>query len=417
LSEIKIMPTNPELICALCQNTFSLDQPIYRCPTDDYPLDVTYDYLGLSDQLSKNTFSERGWTIWRYKELLPLKSESVPVTLDEGGTPLLKSKSLARVLGLHNLFLKDETRNPTWSFKDRGSSVGVSKAIELGYQAVGCVSSGNMASSLATYAARGGIKSIVFLRKSVPVEKIIHPLVCGSRAIEVGLPYSEIYQESLKISARCGIYSVHSDAPVRVEGQKTSSLEIWEQLEHVVPDRIIIPTSSGGNMSAHWKAWHDLFELRLIDRKPSMVAIQNAAATPIYDAMKIGEEKIEQTTGEKETIATSILNSNPPSGNRVLRLLKESKGLAEEVDDTDMLSAQKVLAENEGIFAEPGACASIAGLRKLVESGEIDADELVVAVITGSGLKDSHSALRNVPSLVSISSLKELDKAVEKLLG
>jgi len=381
------------LTCDECGKGFPIDDLIYRCPRDDYPLEVAYDYDELATTLDRETFKKRAWNMWRYRELLPIEDESSIITLGEGGTVLLKSKRLAASLGLRNLYLKDETRNPTWSFKDRGSSVGVTKGMEIGSNGVGCVSTGNMAASLATYAALAGLRTLVLIRTAVPSEKIVHMLICGAGVVAVDRPYPELYQIGLELAEQFRIYWVHSDAPMRVEGQKTSSIEICEQLGWVVPDKIIAPTSSGGNMSALWKGWTDLFRTKLIDEKPAMVAIQNAAVAPIYSAYKLGKSVVDPVI-EKPTIAKSIDNPNPPSGLRALRALQQSKGLAEVVNDDEMINAQRLLARTEGIFAEPGAAAAIAGLVKLVDQGLIERDELVVAEITGAGLKDVKSASR-----------------------
>jgi threonine synthase len=352
--------------------------------------------------------------MWRYKELLPIEDTSKIVTLNEGETALWKSTGLAKVLGLRNLYLKDETKNPTWSFKDRGTSVGVSKAREIGYQIVGCVSSGNMAASISTYAAHAGLRALVLLRTGVPIEKIVHMLICGAEVIAVDMPYPRIYRLGLELSKECGICWVHADAPMRIEGQKTSSFEICEQLGWEVPGKVVVPTSSGGNMSAHWKGWRDMYATKLIEEKPSMVAVQIAAAHPIYDAFRQGKD-IVQPVVEGDTIATSICNPDPPSGLRVLRLLRESKGLVEVVDDDEILQAQKLLGRTEGIFAEPGGSSSIAGLKKLVDHGSIDRDETVVAVITGAGIKDTKSAIKVAGKPYTVSFESELRDLIATL--
>lgn len=404
-----------ELMCHECGRTLSLDRPVYRCARDDYPLEITYDYNELASTINRKSFERRRWDIWRYREFLPLEHESNIITLGEGGTLFWKSKRLADSLGLRNLYLKDETRNPTWSFKDRGSSVGISKAVEVGFSGVGCVSSGNMAASIATYAALAGLNALVLIRTGLPAAKIVHMLICGAEVVAVDRPYPEICQMGLEIAEQYGIYWVHADAPMRVEGQKTSSMEICEQLGWKVPDKVVVPTSSGGNMSAHWKGWKDLYETKLIDEKPAMVAIQNAAVAPIYNAFRQGRNTVEPVA-EGETIAKSIDNPDPPSGLRVLRLLHESRGTVETVDDREMLQAQSLLAKTEGIFAEPGGASSIAGLKKLVEHGWLERDETVVAVITGAGIKDVKSASSIVRPPYEVSSNDALKRLVPTLM-
>ena len=404
------------LECVECNKHYDVNQAIYRCLDHNYPLLVKYDYEKITSSINKYTFENRPWNLWRYKEILPIKNKSNIVSLGEGGTVLIRSKHLAKKLGLKELYLKDETRNPTWSFKDRGSSVGVSVAKELGLKAVGCVSSGNMAASMATYSAQAGLKGIIIIRSGVPKEKIIHVLVCGSEVIGINKPYPEVNKMGLDISEKYGVYWVHNDAPMRIEGQKTSSLEIWEQLGHQIPDKILVPTSSGGNMSGHWKGWEDLYNLKLIDKLPSMVAVQNAAAQPIYNSFIECKTDITPVI-EKPTIAVSICNPDPPSGKRILKLLKNSDGLAERVDDNDMLNAQKVLGETEGIFSEPGGASSIAALIKLVEKGDIDKDESIVCIISGAGIKDVKSASKMAGSPKNISTQSELENVVESILN
>jgi len=382
-----------EMECSRCGRTYSIDEIVYRCATCNYPLLVRYDYDEIATRISKKLIKNREWNIWRYKELLPIKDLSNVVSMNEGGTALQKSVRLAERFGIKNLYLKDETRNPTWSFKDRGSSVGVSKALEIGANAVGCVSTGNMAASMAAYAARAGLKCVILIKSGTPLEKIVQILICGAKVISVEKSYPEINEAGLEISKEYGIYWVHADAPMRIEGQKTTSYEICEQLGWSVPDKVIIPTSSGGNISAHWKGWKELNSIEFVENLPSMVAIQAEGNCPIVKAFKAKQEFVEPFK-EARTIAHSISNPDPPSGQHVLKILKESEGVAEAVSDGELLDAQKTLAETEGIFAEPAGVASIAGLKKLLKEGAIDVDETVVCVITGAGLKDVKSAMK-----------------------
>ena len=382
-----------EMECAKCGRTYPVDEMVYRCVKCDYPLEVRYDYEDVGTKLSKRLIRKRPWTIWRYSELLPIRDLSKIVSMGEGGTSLHKSIRLAERLSVKNLYLKDETRNPTWSFKDRGSSVGISKALEIGASAVGCVSTGNMAASMAAYAAKAGIKCVILISSGTPLEKVTQMLICGAEVISMERPYPEIYRVGLETSREYGIYWVHADAPMRIEGQKTSSYEICEQLGWKVPDRVIIPTSSGGNISAHWKGWKELYSIGFVEKLPSMVAIQAKGSCPIVKAFKAKKEFVEPFK-EARTIAHSISNPDPPSGQRVLKILKESEGVAEAVSDMELLDAQKILAETEGIFAEPAGAASVAGLKRLIEEGVVDRDEKIACVITGTGLKDVKSAMK-----------------------
>jgi len=404
-----------EMECPRCGKTYPINDMVYRCVECDYPLEVRYDYNEIATKITKKLIGKREWTIWRYKEILPIKNFSKIISLNEGGTALQKGARLAERFGIKNLYLKDETRNPTWSFKDRGSSVGISKALEIGVGAVGCVSTGNMAASMAAYAAKAGIKCVILIPSGTPLEKVVQMLICGAEVISIDKPYPEIYEMGLRLSKEHGIYWIHADAPMRIEGQKTSSYEICEQLGWNVPDKVIIPTSSGGNISAHWKGWKELSLIGFIEQFPSMVSIQAEGCCPIVKAFKDRKDFIEPLK-KARTIAQSISNPDPPSGQRVLSLLKESNGVAEAVSDRELLDAQKVLAETEGIFAEPAGAASIAGLKKLLEKGLINKYEKVVCVITGAGLKDMKSPMKvciKPPKLKSWDDCRQLLKSLK----
>jgi len=403
-----------EMECAKCGRTYPIDEMVYRCVRCDYPLEVRYDYDEVAAKLSKKLIRKREWTIWRYNELLPIRDLSKVVSMSEGGTPLHKSVRLAERLGIKNLYLKDETRNPTWSFKDRGSSVGISKALEIGARAVGCVSTGNMAASIAAYAAKAGVKCMILIPSGTPLEKMAQMLICGAEVISMERPYPEIYKVGLEISREYGIYWVHADAPMRIEGQKTSSYEICEQLGWKAPDKVIIPTSSGGNISAHWKGWKELYSMGFIEKLPSMVSIQAEGCCPIVKAFKDGKELVEPFKRAR-TIAQSISNPDPPSGQRVLRLLKESNGIAEAVSDRELLDAQIILAETEGVFAEPAGAASVAGLKKLLKEGVINKDEEIVCIITGAGLKDVKSTMTVCGEPIKLKSWDECQQFIKNL--
>jgi threonine synthase len=403
-----------EMRCSECGKTHSANEMIYRCEKCDYPLEIKYDYDFIASTMGKRlTDIERG-TIWQYKELLPVADTSKIITMDEGGTPLHKATRLAQRLSVKNLYLKDETRNPTGSFKDRGSSVGVSKALEISARAVGCVSTGNMAASVAAYAAKAGIKSVVLIPPDTPSQKIGPIAIYGAEVMSIEKPYSEIYKIGLEMSQKFGIYWLHSDAPVRIEGQKTCAYEMWQQLGRISPDRVIIPTSSGGNTSALWKGWQELYKIGVVKKLPSMVVIQAEGCCPIAKAFKEGKEDVDPF-GKTKTIAHSISNPDPPSGRRVLRLLKESNGIAEAVPDKELLEAQRLLAETEGIFAELAGAASVAGLKKLLEKGILGGDENIVCVVTGTGLKDARSAAIAYHKITRLKSWVEYQKLLETI--
>jgi len=400
------------LLCPICQGERDIDGFVYRCERCDEPLEVQYDLENLKERRSPRTFEGRPWNMWRYSEILPVDADG-RISLEEGGTPLHLGRRLGEKLGLERLYFKDETRNPTGSFKDRGSSVGVSKAVQLRANAVGCVSTGNMAASVAAYAAKAGLRSLVLIPTGTPVEKMVQTMICGSALIAVRGEYPETYRMGLEASAKHRIYMVHSDAPFRVEGQKTVAYEISEQLGWNSPDRVLVPTSSGGNISALWKGFKEMHQLGLVSHVPSMVCVQAEGCSPIAASFGSGKDAV-HPFAKSDTIAQSISNPDPPSGRRVLRLLKDSKGHAMSVTDQEILEAQRLVAETEGLFVEPASASTIAALVKLAESGVIGRSDRVVCVLTGSGLKDVKSATRLLKKPIEIGSARELENVLSQ---
>jgi threonine synthase len=396
------------MLCPSCRSAVSPDDFAYRCNRCDEALEILYDLEGLREEVSTESFESRPWDMWRYSELLPV-ARLGRISLQEGGTPLHEGKRLGGRLGLGKLYLKDETRNPTGSFKDRGSSVGISKAVDLNARAVGCVSTGNMAASMAAYAAKAGLKNYVLVPTGAPVEKMVQTMVHGAVLIAVSGEYPKTYRMGLEASARHRIYMVHSDAPFRVEGQKTIAYEICEQLDWTVPDYVVVPTSSGGNISAIWKGFKEMYKLGIIGCLPSMVSVQAEGCSPIVEAFKRGSETI-QPISNPGTLAQSISNPDPPSGRRVLRLLRDSKGLALSVSDQEILEAQRLLAETEGLFVEPASASAIAAVVEMSRNGTIDRSDRVVCILTGSGLKDVKSAMRLLSKPLEVNSQEELDR-------
>jgi threonine synthase len=395
------------LICNQCGKQRNIETFSYRCNSCNYPLEVNYDIQKIRDDFSIKKLKDRQFNIWRYNELLPLKNTNSIISLHEGGTPLLQTKNLAQELGLDELFLKDETRNPTWSFKDRGSSIGVSFAVELGAKAVGCVSSGNMAASMATYAARAGMKCYIVAPLKTPMGKIAQMLVSGANLALVEAPYHLISDTFIKNSYSTKIFSVHNDSPMRIEGQKTVSFEISDQMNWEVPDWIIIPTSSAGNFSAVWKGFTELKTLDIVESIPKMALVQASGNAPIVNSFHKKINYVEPNPNPK-TIASGITNPNPPSGKRALKILKKSKGYAESASDKEILEAQGKLAKSEGLYVEPAAAVPLACLKKMLLKGIIESDEKVVLTLTGSGLKDIDATLTYVGRPKKLSSLNDM---------
>jgi threonine synthase len=397
----------PRLICTQCGEERLISEYAYKCSRCDYPLEVRYDQDEIYEAFDIDDLSGRAFDMWKYRELLPVRGSDSIVSIQEGGTPLVKAGRLGLELGLEELYIKDETRNPTWSFKDRGSSVGLSMAVEVGAGAVGCVSSGNMAASMAAYAARAGVRCVIVVPRKTPMGKIVQMLVCGASLSSVEAPYHLITRRFIENSVSVGVYSVHNDAPMRVEGQKTVSFEIAEQLGWEAPDWVIIPTSSAGNFSAAWKGFSELEALELTVSRPRMGLAQAAGNAPIVMSFRKGLDHVEPNPNPK-TVASAISNPDPPSGKRALSILKESRGYGQMVSDEEILEAQRLLASAEGLFVEPAAAVPLACLRRLLADDVVACDERVVLVVTGSGLKDIDAAMTCIGRPVELSSLDEM---------
>lgn len=402
-----LIALSPKLVCSQCCEERLISEYAYRCSRCDYPLEVAYDNDEVYTKFNVDYLTDRGFNMWRYKELLPVRDSGAIVSLQEGGTPLVRTGRLGGELGLEELYLKDETRNPTWSFKDRGSSVGVSVAVEIGAGAVGCVSSGNMAASMAAYAARAGVRCVIVMPRKTPMGKIVQMLVCGASLASVEAPYNVITRRFIENSFSARVYSVHNDSPMRVEGQKTVSLEVAEQLGWESPDWVVVPTSSAGNFSAIWKGFTELETLGLTAGKPRMGLAQAAGNAPIVRSFRKGLDHMEPNPNP-ETIALGIANPDPPSGLRALSILRESRGSGEMASDEEILEAQGQLARAEGLFVEPAAAVPLACLKRMLADGVVASDERVVLMLTGSGLKDIDAALTSVGKPVELSSLDDM---------
>jgi threonine synthase len=327
--------------------------------------------------------------VWKYRELLPIEREESIITLAEGGTGLHRCQRLGRKLGLRKLYVKNEGENPTGSFKDRGMTVAISKAKELGKKKVLCASTGNTAASLAAYSARAGMECIVLIPKGkIAGGKMLQVTIHGARIIQVKGDFDQAFATALELADRNReLYLMNSLNPYRLEGQKTLAFEISDQLDSKTPDTVILPVGNGGNISAAWKGFTEFQHLSITRTRPRMIGVQAEKAAPIAQAVKRKENKI-RPVHNPQTIATAIRIGSPVNWPKVLKAITESKGTAETVTDPEILLAQRELATLEGIFVEPASAASIAGLKKLHGSGKIDPSETIVCVTTGHGLKD-----------------------------
>jgi threonine synthase len=340
-------------------------------------------------------WKNRSLGVWKYREILPVDDDSFITSLNEGGTGLHRCERLGRELGLKNLYVKNEGENPTGSFKDRGMTVAISKARELRKRKLVCASTGNTAASLAAYSAKAGLECIVFVPAGkVARGKMLQVIIHGARIFQINGDFDQAMASVIELTDhRKGFYMMNSLNPFRLEGQKTLAYEVCDQLTNKAPDALVLPVGNGGNISAIWKGFNEFYDLGIVTRRPRMNGIQAEKAAPIANAVKRGQDRITPVVNP-QTLATAIRIGSPVNWTKVLRAISESEGTAETVSDREILTAQKDLAAKEGIFVEPASAASIAGLKKIREGGELDRSDVVVCVTTGHGLKDPSIADR-----------------------
>jgi threonine synthase len=369
----------------------------YVCEECFGPLDVTYRELSIS----RHTFESREKTYWRYFELLPIADKNNVVSLNAGLTPLQNAEQLGEKLGLKNLFIKNDSVNPTFSFKDRPAGVAVSRAKETRLKAVGCASTGNLAAATAAHAAKAGLPCYIFAPSDIEHVKIAQALSYGAEFVAVDGTYDDANRIASIIGDKKGIGVVNINMrPYYVEGSKTLAYEVAEQLGWKVPDNLIIPVGSGAMLNAICKGFEELHALGLIDSPKNMkiIAAQPHGCAPVVDAWKRNSEEVIPVE-RPETIAKSLAIGDPGDGIYVLKRLKQYNGLAEEVNDSEIADGIMLLAQTEGIFTEPAGGVSVAVLRKLVEEGKIQQDERTVCYVTGNGLKATEAIIGLLPKL------------------
>ncbi|HMK47712.1 MAG TPA: threonine synthase [Methanocella sp.] len=397
------------LECINCGTKYRQDEIIYTCKKCDGLLDVIYDYSKI--KITRENLVGP-LSVWKYKALLPISRE--PVTLKEGGTPIYHIKSIGKEIGMKDVHVKHEGMNPSGSFKDRGMTVGVSKALELGMKSVACASTGNTSASLAVYGAKAGIPVIVLLPQGkVALGKVAQALIHGAKVISIRGNFDDALRLVREICIENNIYLLNSINPYRLEGQKTIGFEIADYFGWKVPDRIILPVGNAGNITAIYKGLNELKKLGIIDRIPMMTGIQAEGSAPIVKAIKSGAKNITPEPNP-ETVATAIRIGDPVNAIKALNAIRNTGGAAETVTDDEILTAQKLLAMKEGIGVEPASAASVAGLIKLRKQGIIDKDERIVCVTTGHLLKDPETVIRCCDKPVEVDATKE---AIKKIIG
>jgi threonine synthase len=401
--------------CINCRTSYPINEVVYFCKKCGDILEVKLDYDTTKDMLKKSGWRKIPLSVWRYHDLMPIRDQSIIISLNEGGTGLHRCERLGKALGLKELYVKNEGENPTGSFKDRGMTVGVTKAVELGVKSVICASTGNTSASLAAYAAKAGLQCAVLIPSGkIAYGKLAQAMIYGSRVLQVRGNFDEALEIVLKLSEKHGsIYLLNSINPFRIEGQKSLGYEICEQLDNEPPDRLIVPVGNAGNISAIWKGFTEFYNLGFVKTLPKMTGIQAAGSAPIAEMIKNGSNEIKPVSNP-ETVATAIRIGAPVSWKKAIKAIRDSGGTAETVTDEEILEAQKMLSRLEGLFVEPASASSIAGLKKLVENGIINKDERIVCVTTGHGLKDPDIAVRMSEKPLEVDA--ELS-AIERVLG
>jgi threonine synthase len=381
------------------------------CPACGGLLTVDMDLSSLEGKKLKD-LRKAPIGVWRYASFLPVDQRKA-VSLLEGGTPLYRCHGLGEKLGIKDLKVKYEGANPTGSFKDRGMTVGVSRAVELGCKVVGCASTGNTSASLAAYAAKAGLGCVVLLPSGkVALGKLAQAMFYGAKVITVDGNFDEALDIVRQLAKEGHLYLLNSINPFRPEGQKTVAFEILDQLDLDVPDRIVLPVGNAANIWAVYKALTEFRDLGWIDRMPRLVGVQASGSNPIFQAFKAGMKDF-QPVEHPETVATAIRIGNPASGRKALKAIYDTDGCAVEVTDEEILAGQRLLGRTEGVGVEPASAASIAGVMKLRQSGEISADERIVCICTGNLLKDPDTVIRSSGEILKS---KANTEAVKRLI-
>jgi threonine synthase len=341
--------------------------------------------------------------LWRWFDLLPIADRTAIVSLEEGNTPIVRASRLPAKLGIETLLLKDETRNPTGSFKDRMLAVGVSRAVELGHSTVAVQSSGNVGAAAAAYAAKAEMDAKVFVPRSAPEEKTVQAQMCGAQVLRIDHDSpTEIFELLLWASKEFGWYLVSTAAiynPFTLEGAKTIAYEIAEETDFKLPDWVVAPVGGGGLIGSLWRGFKDLQELGRVHQLPRLAGVQASGCAPFVEAIARGrtpKQALEERWPRIDTIAGAIADDVVFDAHVALPAVRESGGAAVAVGDEEALEMEAELASSEGLFVEPAAATTLAAVRMLVAQGRIAPGDRVVCILTGSGLKDLGAARRRL---------------------
>ena len=382
------------LKCCECGRSYPIE-PNHVCEFCFGPLELDYDYDGIRSTVTRETIAAGPPTIWRYRDFLPIDGDSV-VDIGAGYTPLLKAANLGRVLGLDNLYLKNDCVNPSYSFKDRVVSVAISKALEFGFDTLSCASTGNLACAVAAHAARAGMKACVFIPSDLEQGKVLGTAIYGPKIVAINGNYDDVNRLCSEVADEYSWAFVNINIrPYYSEGSKTLAFEVAEQLGWRAPDHVVVPIASGAQFTKIWKGYNELAEVGLIDEVPTVMnGAQALGCSPIVTAFREGQTHARPV--RPDTIAKSLAIGNPADAVYVLRILRETGGSADVANDQEIVEGIKLLATTEGIFAETAGGVTVAVLKKMAEDGRIPRDALTVAYITGNGLKTQEAIIGQV---------------------
>jgi len=387
--------------CFACAAEQPADYAGFECPCCGGNLEITYDYAAATEELAAD-FSKSPRDLFRYQALLPVNRLPSPFPLRIGGTPLYQAPLLGQQASLTRLYLKDDSRNPSASLKDRASAITLCRAMDTGASVVSVASTGNAGSSLACLSAALGMSAVVFVPESAPAAKLTQLLSYGARVLAVRGSYDEAFDLCLVASKKFGWFNRSNGFnPFTREGKKTCAFEIWEDLGGKVPDRVVVPTGDGNILSGIWKGWRDLKAVGLIDRLPKIDCAQSASSAAICQTvqrLRDSQEPVNDWSNisidqvQANTVADSISVDQPRDGLAAVRAIIESGGEAVTVPDSEILAALGEMARYSGVFPEPAAATPWAAVKQMADDRLIDRDELVVCLVTGSGLKDTARA-------------------------
>ncbi|MGB6338544.1 MAG: threonine synthase [Candidatus Aminicenantaceae bacterium] len=367
--------------CLACDKKFPVDVFNTFCPDCKEPL--LYHY----PEKKRTIHKDQSHTLEVFLDFLPFDKVDHSLLLGEGNSPLVKLRRISEECHVPYMYVKDESFNPTGSFKDRGTAVAIQKVVSLHIDKIGTVSTGNMATSTAAYGAKAKRKTFVFIKEDISTEKLLSCGIYGPVMIKVAGDYGELTYKSFEIGRKHDIYFMNSVDPFRIEGYKVIGLEIFLQLGSQPPDYIFTPMSSGGHLIGLVRAYSELKQEGFIEKMPTFIGVQAEGCSPIAKAFRSGASRVKRIE-KANTVAQAITNPNPPGGNMILNMIRENKGSILAVSDTDILSTQKMLAEKEGIFCLPASATTLAGFLQMAKTDTFKVTDKVVLVVTGTGMKN-----------------------------